>query len=232
LFSYGPDTLNCSSQTCWAGGEFYYNGPYQSLYGDVIFPYAPSSEPAKFAGWIGLTNCTWSSCPVSGSTYVLVQSGFDYGSLYNGTSPNMFVELYGNFNWNGVSCTTHFCGYQIKEAGDDYTYNAEFYNSNDWTAYAQDNSQPNTPYTLVTDNVGVTGSLPYVLSSMEASGASSNSYINTPVYFTTLDVYYPAGTQINIDSSHMYSYVGPTASSGVSVSYSASGTTTGSATVT
>lgn len=231
LFSYGSTTINCSTD-CWAGGEFYYTGPYAALYGYVTIPSAPSSTPSKFGGWIGLTDCTWSSCPVSGSTIVLVQSGFAYGSLYSGSTPQMFVELLGNFNWNGVSCASNFCGYLVNVVAGDQLYNAEFYNSNGWTAYVQDNTQ--STYTLVTDsgsNVGVTGSLPYAIASIEVGGASSNSYITTPVYFTNLLVEYPIGTQLNIDSSYMYSYVGPTASSGVSVSYSATGTSTASATV-
>ena len=233
LYSYGPSVIDCSGN-CWAGGVFYYNGPYAGLYGYVIIPYPPSSTPGKFMGWIGLSNGDQNGCPASGSgPCVLVQSGFTYGTLYNGTSPDMFVELYGSFYWNGNYCESVFCGYRIQVNADAYLYNAEFYNSNGWTAYVQDNTQ--STYTLVTDsgsNVGVTGSLPYAIPSMEAYGASSNSYINTPIYFTSLAVYYPLGTQVNIDSSNMLSYLYPTASSGVTVSYSATGSTTGAATVT
>jgi len=233
LYSYGPNYIYCvpTSTSCFAGGEFYYNGPYAQLTGYVTIPSAPSSTPGKFGGWIGLTNCTWTSCP---SASVLVQSGFGYGSNFNGTSPDMFVELVGNFYWNGHNCAPgySFCGYRIQEQASDVLYNSEFYNSNGWTAYVQDNTQ--STYTLVTDsgsNVGVTGSLPYVLVSMEADGASGNTYITTPIDFTSLYVSYPIGTQVSIDSSHMLGYVGPGGFPAVTVSYSATGTTTASVTI-
>jgi hypothetical protein len=231
MFSYGPDTLSCSTQTCWAGGEFYYNGPFTELEGYVTIPTAPSSTPTKFSGWQGLFNCTWSSCPTA---QVLDQSGFEYGSAFNGTSPNMFVELVGNFYWNSHYCLSVYCGYQIKETAGDQLYMSDFYSSVNWVAYVQDNTANNTPYTLVQDsgsNVGVTGSVPYALVSIEAAGASSNSYITTPVDFTSLYVQGTSYTQVNIDSSNMYSYVGNTASSGVSASYSATGTSTADVTI-
>jgi hypothetical protein len=236
LYSYGPNYIYCvpTSPSCFAGGEFYYNGPYAQLTGYVTIPSAPSSTPGKFGGWIALTNCNWSYCPASGSIAVGVQSGFGYGSNFNGSSPDMFVELVGNFNWNGHNCasTSVFCGYRIQEQANDVLYNAEFYNSNGWTAYVQDNTQ--STYTLVTDsgsNVGVTGSLPYVLVSMEADGASGNTYITTPIDFTSLYVSYPIGTQVSIDSSHMLGYVGPGGFPAVTVSYSATGTTTADVTI-
>jgi hypothetical protein len=48
LYSYGPSTIDCSTH-CWAGGVFYYNGPYAEFTGDLIIPYPPSSEPSQFA---------------------------------------------------------------------------------------------------------------------------------------------------------------------------------------
>jgi hypothetical protein len=147
----------------------------------------------------------------------------------------MFAELVGNFDLNGVSCDSSFCGYRIEVTADTYLVNTEYYAGGVWEAYVSDPTSPNSPYTYVSDsgsNVGVTGSLPFAITSMEAQGASSSSYINTPIYFTSLTVDYPLGTQVNIDSTNMQSYLYPTAGSGISVSFSATGTSTASATIT
>ncbi len=186
--------------------------------GYVTVPSAPSNDPAKVGGWIGLYNCTNSGCP---SKTLIVQSGFGFGTAWNGTTPDMWVEVYGNFNYNGHNCYTSFCGYKIAVTVGDSLYLSNFYSgSGYWTAYVQDDTHSGyTLYQVPGSTVGLTGTLPYATVDMEAIGASSNSYIPSPILFDTLNVYNPIGTQVNIDPFDMYQYINPTASSGVTETF-------------
>lgn len=218
---YSSQTLNCSTATCFAGAEFYNYGPFDNTEAYLPIPSAPSSTPDKFDGWVGLTNCNFSesTCP---TTQLLVQGGWAYGSVYNGTSPDQFVELYGNFDLNGNSCTSTFCGYLVKEYAGDQLYNADglVTGANGyWFAYIQDNTH--TSSYEVQDSltaIGISTNVAYILPSMETYGASSNSYITTPIDFDNVTAFASYPTVVDIDPSVALNYVGPTAGSGVSIS--------------
>ena len=226
MSSWGPDSVNCEVQ-CWAGGEFYYYGPYAEIIGYSTIPSAPSTNPDKFMGWTSLTNCTWANCPVSGSTYVLVQSGWAYGSYWNSSTPDIFAELYGNFDLSGVSCATHFCGQAFKESAGDSLEMQEAANEGNsyWFAFVEDNSQAGFPYAYVQDSfsaVGVSTSLPYILTSMEAEGVYSSSYVTLPISFAPIYAWDSSNNQLDTSPSHLLDYYGTAATGYLSLSFSAS----------
>lgn len=224
---YSSKTLDCSSN-CWAGAEFYNYGPFDNTEAYLPIPSAPSSTPDKFDGWVGLTNCNYSGSTCT-TTQLLAQGGWAYGSVYNGTSPDQFVELWGNFDLNGNSCTSTFCGYLVKEYAGDQLYNADglVTGANGyWFAYIQDNGPSGSGSYEVQDsltNVGISSNVAYILPSIEMYGATSNSYITTPVDFDNVTAFASYPTVVDIDPSVALNYVGPTAGSGVSISsYTAS----------
>jgi hypothetical protein len=218
---YSSQTLGCSTQTCWAGAEFYNYGPFDNTEAYLPIPSAPTSTPDKFGGWVGLTNCNYSESTCS-SVQLLAQGGWAYGSLYNGSSPDQFAELFGNFYLNGHLCSSAFCGYRVKESAGDQLYNADglVTGSNGyWFAYIQDNTHSSSYE--VQDSltaVGLSSNVAYILPSIEISGATSNSYITTPVDFDNVTAFASYPTVVDIDPSVALNDVGPTAASGVSIS--------------
>jgi hypothetical protein len=180
-------------------------------------------------GYIGLYDCSWlgsgPSCPQIVNTIhngsALIQAGWVYGYSYNGTSPDMFVELYGTFDLGTTYCGGSFCGFKIQENAGDLLSDQDTQEASDWYAYVQDVN--NSQYAVVSDptsavDVGTT--LPYVLVSMEALDASDSSWITTPMNFTLIATYGSGGE--DTDPSMMHPYVGYTTGTGVDISsYSA-----------
>ncbi|MDA4129004.1 MAG: hypothetical protein OK422_06085 [Thaumarchaeota archaeon] len=163
---------------------------------------------------------------------MLVQSGWVYGTALNGSHPDMFVELYGSFSWNGHTCTSYFCGYRVQESAGNSLWGYDDASNNNWVAYVEDDSVTGIPYIAVIDSftaTGISNTLPYAIVSMEAAGAPSASYITTPISFTSVTVWNPNAVpaQVNIDTNDMLAYDGPTGSSGVTATYSATGLSTG-----
>lgn len=223
--SYNATSLDCSS-SCWAGGEFYNNGPYTQVTADTTVDTAPSTVPTKFGWWTSLTNCLSSGCA---TTPLLVQSGWNYQSS-SGTTPNMFNEIVGNFNYGGVSCSTHFCGTLDAVHVSDSIYVTDYADNthSEWVAYDQDNTYPNSDSFIIPySTAGVSTDLPYVLTSLEAGGASSSAkyFTPSPVTYTSVTIYEYGVGQVNTNTGTMYSYYGPTGGS-INVSFSATGTST------
>lgn len=145
----------------------------------------------------------------------------------------MFVELYGNFYLGSTYCT-NFCGTGMAvSVGDDLQAQQIYVSgSSDWEAFVADQSVSGYPYITVIGGPSLGGSLPYAMAALEAGGASSNSYISTPVDINNFGVANSAFNQVNLDTSVMLNWIIPTASSGVTLSYSATGSTYGTISIT
>ncbi|MFZ1077524.1 MAG: hypothetical protein WAN47_08890 [Nitrosotalea sp.] len=237
--SWGPTTIDCSSH-CFAGGEFDYYSSYDEITGDTDIGSAPSSAQTNYAlsYWDGLTNCSGSgssgpSCP---SSSLLVQGGWLYNATNTGSlnGPFMFTEIWGDFQYGSVYCDTTFCGNSLSEtAGDSIsTENYADVTDSEWVAYATDNNDFDYVTTVIPfSDTGLSDSLPYPVVSLEAYDAPTTSYFpSSSISFTSVTLYVPNTGMVDAYSSSMKDYNGPTSSTGISMSYSATGTTTASIT--
>ncbi|MDE1728580.1 MAG: hypothetical protein KGH81_05305 [Thaumarchaeota archaeon] len=230
-FTYTVSNLDCTNASngdyCWAGGQFSDNGPYNEILANTQIGSKPTNVGVGFWDWAGLTNCYWNHCPTNN---ILVQSGWTYQASKSASNPEMFTEIYGPFTYNGNNCLT-FCGtIDVKSAGHNL-YTSNFATSSSWTAYVQDNSDSTfnsitIPFTVT----GVSNSVPYAMTSMEANDAPSKSYFSaSPISLTSVTLYSPGHGQVPTNTNLMASYVGPLTGS-LSVTYTATGTTTATAT--
>ncbi len=146
----------------------------------------------------------------------------------------MFTEIWGAFDYNNVNCGNTFCGNSISEPSGD-SISAENYADvadSEWIAYATDNYDFDYITTIIPfSNTGQSNSLPYPVVSLETDDAPTTSYFpSSSISFTNVSLYVPSTGQVDADTNYMQGYYGPTSSSGISMSYSATGTT--SATIT
>ncbi|HEX5457124.1 MAG TPA: hypothetical protein VFX64_01920 [Candidatus Nitrosotalea sp.] len=226
-YSYTASNLDCSS-SCFTGGEFYNNGPYTQVTANSKVDTAPQTVPTKFGWWGGLTNCL-QSC--TASPPLLVQSGWNYQSS-SGTTPNMFTEIVGNFYYGTTNCSTQFCGTLNAVHANDNLYITDYADNthSQWVAYVQDNTYPSSNmFTIPFSTAGVSTDLPYVLTSLEAGGASTSggNFPPSPISYTNEAIYKYGVGQVNTDTSStgMKSYSGPTGG-GITVTFTATGTST------
>lgn len=228
-YSYTAVHLDCSS-TCFAGAQFYTNGPYNKILSNGNIGSTPTNIPYDFSYWEGLNNCQYGSCTTSNA--FLVQSGWKY-STATGTNPAMFAEIVGPFTWGGVDCSANFCGaiHMNKQANDPlYMNNYAYDTQNEWVAYVQDNRDSDYIFFAVPYSTTITAhSLPYAITSMEVKQVPNTSFFPTaPISFTGVTLYKPSVGQVPTDTNIMYSFDGPTLSSGgiPQVTYSATGSPT------
>lgn len=214
-----PQKIDCSSH-CWAGGVFSSTGPYNQETGNTNIPSSsPSISPSSFSYWSGLTDNS-----------LLVQSGWWYQSSLNSGSPSMFAEIYGNFVYNTINCSTSFCGnYMVESASDNlYTTNYADTSHSKWVAYVQDNTSSDvTMFTVPFSTSGVSNSLADAVYSLEGQSTSSTSYFPpSPINFTSITLYAPGSGQVNANTNSMSSYDDPISSTGIPIDVQATGTTT------
>lgn len=214
-----PQKIDCSSH-CWAGGVFSSTGPYKQETGNTNIPSSsPSISPTSFSYWSGLTDNS-----------LLVQSGWWYQSALSSGSPYMFAEIYGNFVYNLVNCSTSFCGSAMVESANDaiYTTNYADVGNSQWVAYVQDNTSFDyTMFTVPFSTSGASNSLADAVYSLEGQSTPSTSYFPpSPINFTSITLYAPGSGQVNANTNSMSSYDDPLSSTGIPIDVQATGTTT------
>ncbi|MDG6998476.1 MAG: hypothetical protein JRN15_05105 [Nitrososphaerota archaeon] len=140
-------TLNCDSSSgpCQFG-EYGTNDPAAAnIFGISSSGISPTTPPSTTyesgsgaAFWIGVQ---------AESGYPLIQSGISYGNYQTSSTPAMWVEFVGNFNWNGNNCNPQYgfsCGaYDAVSVGDviqPFEYSSQSCNtcSGYWYATAYD----------------------------------------------------------------------------------------------
>ncbi len=184
------ENLNCDSSPqykCWMGYEYSQNGPYQATYADYMTATSGASSacsPSSTCGdsfWIGLTDCTDSSCTGNAA---LVQSGLLYGDYevtgYHNNQPVAFAEVFVN----GLGCgSTGFCGItQEVSVGTTLTLGDYLCSDNvHWCATFSDSNGVYIYNALTTSQVGFS-SFPYMLTSYEGTEITSLSQVpSTPI---------------------------------------------------
>ncbi|MGI0007763.1 MAG: hypothetical protein ACREAR_07195 [Nitrosotalea sp.] len=229
-FTYTVSNLDCSS-SCWVGGEFNDDGPYNEITATTTIPSAPTNSPNDFSYWASLDQCSPSSCPSPG---LLVQSGWLYESS-QGTTPQMFTEIVGSFTLSGQTqnCSQIFCGTIDSESANDQIYTANYASTgnSEWVAYAQDNtvSPSFSDYFMVPfSTAGVSNSLPYAFLSTEAVQTPDTTYWPpSSISFTSVTLYSPGHGQVNTNTNNMAQWDTPTCGTcTLSETFTATGSTT------
>lgn len=226
-FTYTIPNLDCQNSSyndnCWVGGEFSDNGPYNQILANTQIGSVPQNIPTKFGYWAGLTNDYWGFNPQHD---LLVQSGWQY-TTGGGTTPQMFTEVYGHFSYNGVDCYTKYCGTVNNKKTGDNLYTSNYGRSGNWVAYVQDNTDSTSNYFIVPFSAAnVYNSLPYAITSMEATNVPNKTFFPTsPISLTSVTLYQYGGGQVSTNTNLMAQYAGPTTGS-ISSTYTATGTPT------